>query len=140
MSRFPGRLLLSLGLVTWTLPWTAVPAERGSVAAVDSIPGTPWTLGDWKVLDEKIRWAAGRRLDTLELGDAIAAMGSRFVGATYRPGTLEAPGPERRRHTTDGSILVVAIRMVRTRCLATDGHGDFRSAEGTMYLLKELTR
>jgi len=95
MSRFPGRLLLSLGLVTWTLPWTAVPAERGSVAAVDSIPGTPWTLGDWKVLDEKIRWAAGRRLDTLELGDAIAAMGSRFVGATYRPGTLEAPGPER---------------------------------------------
>jgi hypothetical protein len=95
MNRLPGRLLLSLGLLTSTLSWTAVPAERGHTAGVDSIPGTPWTLEDWRVLGEKIRWAAARRLDTLELGEAIAALGATFVGATYRPGTLEAPGAER---------------------------------------------
>jgi hypothetical protein len=96
MSLFPGRLLLSLSLLTSTLSWTAVPGERGGrTPEVDSIPGTPWTIEDWRVLDEKIRWAVARHLDTLELGEAIAAMGSTFVGATYRPGTLEAPGPER---------------------------------------------
>jgi hypothetical protein len=95
MYRLPGRLLLSLGLLTTTVSWTAVPAERGHTAEVDSIPGTSWTLEDWRVLEEKIRWAAARRLDTLELGEAIAVLGSTFVGATYRPGTLEAPGPER---------------------------------------------
>jgi hypothetical protein len=95
MNRLPGRLLLSLGLFTTTLSWTAVPAERGRTPEVDSIPGTSWTLEDWRVLKEKIRWAAEQRLDTVELGEAIAALGSTFVGATYRPGTLEAPGAER---------------------------------------------
>ena len=54
-----------------------------------------WTDADWAVLDRKVRWAVSRRLDTLPLGAAIARLGETFVGTTYTPGTLEAPGPER---------------------------------------------
>ncbi|HSB54041.1 MAG TPA: N-acetylmuramoyl-L-alanine amidase-like domain-containing protein [Gemmatimonadales bacterium] len=53
-----------------------------------------WNDADWTVLDAKVRWAAARRLDTLPLGTAIARLGETFVGTTYTPGTLEAPGPE----------------------------------------------
>jgi hypothetical protein len=52
-------------------------------------------VADWRILEKRVRWGAANRLDTVDLGEAIAAMGSTFVGATYRPGTLEAPGPER---------------------------------------------
>jgi hypothetical protein len=52
-------------------------------------------VADWRILEERVRWGAATRLDSTDLGEAIAAMGSTFVGATYRPGTLEAPGPER---------------------------------------------
>jgi hypothetical protein len=52
-------------------------------------------VADWRILEERVRWGAANRLDGTDLGEAIAAMGSTFVGATYRPGTLEAPGPER---------------------------------------------
>ena len=54
-----------------------------------------WPDADWQVLDSKVRWAVAHRLDTLPLGTAIARLGETFVGATYTPGTLEAPGPER---------------------------------------------
>ncbi|HEV8599432.1 MAG TPA: N-acetylmuramoyl-L-alanine amidase-like domain-containing protein [Gemmatimonadales bacterium] len=55
----------------------------------------PWPDADWQVLDNKVRWAVARGLDTLPPGAAIARLGETFVGATYTPGTLEAPGPER---------------------------------------------
>ena len=54
-----------------------------------------WPDADWSVLDAKVRWALDRRLDTLPLGQAIARLGETFVGATYTPNTIEAPGPER---------------------------------------------
>ncbi|HEX7023375.1 MAG TPA: N-acetylmuramoyl-L-alanine amidase-like domain-containing protein, partial [Gemmatimonadales bacterium] len=47
------------------------------------------------VLDTKVRWAVAQGLDTLPIGTAIARLGETFVGATYTPGTLEVPGPER---------------------------------------------
>jgi len=53
-----------------------------------------WNDADWGVLDRKVRWAVAQRLDTLPLGTAIARLGETFVGTTYTPGTLEAPGPE----------------------------------------------
>lgn len=56
--------------------------------------GGRWSDADWGVLDAKVRWAVARGLDTLPLGSAIARLGETFVGATYTPGTLEAPGPE----------------------------------------------
>lgn len=57
--------------------------------------GERWSDADWGVLDAKVRWAVARGLDTLPLGSAIARLGETFVGTTYTPGTLEAPGPER---------------------------------------------
>ncbi len=60
----------------------------------DTIAGTNWTTEDWRILEEKVRWATEQRLDTLAIGDAIAQLGATFVGTTYTPGTLEAPGPE----------------------------------------------
>src|SRR5262245_28987701 len=64
-------------------------------AIADSIPGTAWTRDDWRIFSEKVRWGTAARLDTLPIGSAIARMGETFVGATYRPATLEVPGPER---------------------------------------------
>lgn len=63
-------------------------------AAHDTIPGTAWTREDWRIFEEKVRWAAAEGLDTLPAGEAIARLGVTFVGTTYTPGTLEAPGPE----------------------------------------------
>ena len=66
------------------------------VALLMSLHSAPshWPDADWAVLDAKVRWAAARRLDTLPQGSAIARLGESFVGTTYTPGTLEAPGPE----------------------------------------------
>jgi hypothetical protein len=75
-------------------------APQADTAAVDpappldTVPGTNWTTEDWRILDEKVRWGAEQRLDTLEIGDALVKLGLTFVGATYTAGTLEAPGPE----------------------------------------------
>jgi hypothetical protein len=65
---------------------------RGGVAQA---AGDGWTSRDWQVFESKVRWGARHRLDTIPLGKATAALGKTFVGATYRPGTLEVPGPER---------------------------------------------
>jgi hypothetical protein len=66
------------------------------VAGLLAPAGPPaWADADWEVLARKVRWAVARRLDTLPLGAAIARLGETFVGTTYTPGTLEAPGPER---------------------------------------------
>ena len=58
-------------------------------------PVPRWNDADWQILEAKVRWAAAQRLDTLPIGRAIARLGQSFVGATYTPGTLEVPGPER---------------------------------------------
>jgi hypothetical protein len=60
----------------------------------DTIASTNWTTEDWRILDEKVRWATQQRLDTLPIGEAMAQLGATFVGTTYTPGTLEAPGEE----------------------------------------------
>jgi hypothetical protein len=62
--------------------------------ATDTIPGTNWTQADWRVLQEKTRWALEQGLDRLPIGEGVAKLGASFVGATYTPATLEAPGPE----------------------------------------------
>lgn len=72
----------------------AVPAGDPATAPLDTIPGTNWTERDWAVLEQKVRWAAERGLDTVPMGTAVAELGRTFVGTTYTPGTLEAPGDE----------------------------------------------
>jgi hypothetical protein len=73
----PGSLLVLAGLLA-----PSAPVER-------------WNDSDWQVLDAKVRWAVTEGLDTVPIGPAIARLGQSFVGATYTPGTLEVPGPER---------------------------------------------
>lgn len=63
-------------------------------ASLDTIPGTNWTERDWAILVQKVRWAADEGLDRRPMGEAMAALGRTFVGTTYTPGTLEAPGEE----------------------------------------------
>ena len=53
------------------------------------------TPEDSTIFVQTMEWAREQRLDTLNSTGAIAAaIGRRFVGAPYTPGTLEAPGPE----------------------------------------------
>jgi hypothetical protein len=63
--------------------------------AADSVPMGSWSSADWRILADKVRWATAEGLDTLPLGHSIVGIARSFVGATYTPGTLEQPGPER---------------------------------------------
>jgi hypothetical protein len=63
--------------------------------AADSVQEGRWSSADWQILAEKVRWATAQGFDTLPLGRSIAGIARSFVGATYTPGTLEQPGPER---------------------------------------------
>lgn len=76
---------------------SALQQQRPAAAAsgpLDTIPGTVWTHEDWRIFQEKVRWAVSEGLDSLPAGQAVARLGVTFVGTTYTPGTLEAPGPE----------------------------------------------
>ncbi|MGE0554001.1 MAG: N-acetylmuramoyl-L-alanine amidase-like domain-containing protein [Gemmatimonadales bacterium] len=74
----------------------AAPAGAGSaVRGVGPTEPARWRPEDWTTFEAKVRWAVAQGLDSAPLGQAIARLGATFVGATYLPGTLEAPGPER---------------------------------------------
>lgn len=89
-------LALGVGLVaTRFITRPPLPAPEVVAPARDTIPGTNWTAEDWRVFEAKVRWGLTARLDTLAPGEAMARLGETFVGATYTPGTLEVPGPER---------------------------------------------
>src|SRR4026207_600489 len=82
-----------------------------------------WPDADWRVLDHKVRWAVAQRLDTLPLGTAIARLGETFVGTTYTPGTLEAPGPEHvvvNLHEFD-CVTFIENMLAMTRFIRQDG-------------------
>jgi hypothetical protein len=72
----------------------AMDQSPAAASSLDTIPGTVWTHEDWRIFDEKVRWGVSEGLDTLPAGAAVARLGTTFVGTTYTPGTLEAPGPE----------------------------------------------
>ena len=44
---------------------------------------------------ETMEWARANQIDTLPIGEAVAALGQRFVGTPYIPQTLELEGDER---------------------------------------------
>jgi len=54
----------------------------------------PWDDADWAIFQDRARWALDHRVDTLPIGEAVAAIGRTFVGTPYVPRTLEAEGPE----------------------------------------------
>ena len=72
------------------------PSDRQSdLAPGDTIPGHPsWTQQDWEILRETVTWARSEGIDTLPVGERVARIGERFVGAPYVPKTLDPPGPE----------------------------------------------
>jgi len=95
-------------------PTSAAPAPAGSPSATDRNAGEgdvgggdsgegeagegsaeDWSAEDWSLFESKIRWARSEGLDQAEVGDAVSRLALSFVGTTYTPGTLEAPGPER---------------------------------------------
>jgi hypothetical protein len=53
------------------------------------------TQRDLEIFRETLDAAHAARLDTLPLGEVVVAIGRRFVGEPYTPGTLEVPGEER---------------------------------------------
>lgn len=59
------------------------------------IPTAGPTERDFQIFNETMAWARAERLDTLPIGEIMVRLGRRFVGAPYRPGILEVPGPER---------------------------------------------
>jgi hypothetical protein len=87
--------MLSLLAALVAAPTPGSPPNSIIAVARDTIPGTAWTTEDWAIFERTIRWAVAHRIGTLPIGTAIARLGATFVGATYRPGTLEIPGPER---------------------------------------------
>lgn len=80
-----------------------VPAEPGSgtqpggpsAPPPADVPAAGPTQDDVRIFNETMAWAHAQRLDTLPIGEIMVRIGRRFVGAPYRPGLLEVPGPER---------------------------------------------
>jgi len=73
------------------------PAAPAAVVAPDPMSddgAVPWDDADWAVFHARARWALDHRVDTLPIGEAVAAIGRTFVGTPYVPHTLEADGPE----------------------------------------------
>ena len=84
---------------TYLVPDSSQPAGSDSSraagpAGLDTIPGTHWTERDWEILEAKVRWAVAEGLPGRPMGEAVARLGATFVGTTYTPQTLEAPGAE----------------------------------------------
>lgn len=69
--------------------------EARAQGPADSVQSGSWSAADWQILADKVRWATAQGFDTLPVGRSIAGIARSFVGATYTPGTLEQPGPER---------------------------------------------
>ena len=74
---------------------TAVVLAVVGAGASSSTPRTPWDDADWAVFRGRTGWALEAGLDTVAVGDALAALGRTLVGTPHVPHTLEPPGPER---------------------------------------------
>ena len=116
-------------LVAVAILWSPFEPHRPPVAAVPT-----WDDADWAVFEEKVGWAASQRLDTVGIGEAMAALGRTFVGTTYVPQTLEVEGPEGLVINFRGLDCVTFVenvlalsRFVRT--LGTEALADRAAAE-----------
>jgi hypothetical protein len=99
-------------------------------AAATTAFGVASDPADSIIFAEKITWARAQRLDTLELGDAIAALGRSFVGTRYTPGTLEVPGGERLvvnlRELDCVTFVENVLAIVRTLRAGKDDYASFQ--------------
>lgn len=81
-------------LVVVAVLWSPFEPHGPPVGVQGADPGGMWADEDWQIFRDKVEWAAAERLDTVSIGDAMAALGRTFVGTAYVPQTLEADGPE----------------------------------------------
>lgn len=102
-------VLLALAAVLAAAPPAAAQEHEGAHRA----PGL-WSDADWVVLEKKARWALDTGLDTIPMGDAMAALGRTFVGTPYVPHTLEPDGPEALVVTFRGLDCVTFVENVLT--------------------------
>lgn len=92
----PTLVVVLAAVLTGGAPSPVTPApHRPAQIGADTLRGTAWTDADWHILEAKVRWAVAQGLDTVPVGTTVAKLGESFVGAPYRPGTLEIAGPER---------------------------------------------
>jgi hypothetical protein len=99
------------------------PASLGGVQAAAPAP----TLAGLLAAAHAQGW------DTLAIGERVARFGRALEGAPYVEGTLEGPGPERCRVTTDGfdcvTFMETALNLARTT--HTAGGGETTSEDVT---------
>ena len=55
----------------------------------DGAPGAAGQEADQRILQETMDWAREENLAALPMGERVVALGTRFVGSAYIPGTLE---------------------------------------------------
>lgn len=134
----PGHRVARLALVLASASWPA-----GALAQHETRPASG-TARDWEIAREQVAWGLDQGLDTAsEFGEVVAAVGLRFLGTDYEPGTLELPGPERlviNLETLDCVTFVENVlalsRLVRAAPREVVGDAErFRAA-----YRKELTR
>ncbi|MGE0160869.1 MAG: N-acetylmuramoyl-L-alanine amidase-like domain-containing protein [Gemmatimonadales bacterium] len=83
-------------LVGAAILWSPFEPHRPPVVEEVGAPSAAtWLDEDWRIFEEKVRWAAAQGLDTVPIGRAVAEIGRTFVGTAYVPQTLEVEGPER---------------------------------------------
>ncbi|MEX2467351.1 MAG: N-acetylmuramoyl-L-alanine amidase-like domain-containing protein [Gemmatimonadota bacterium] len=98
------------------------PATAGPSELAEPAEGR-WSQADWETFQSTVRWGQVAQIDTLEFGDAVAAVGRRFVGTAYVPGTLEVEGPERVVVSFQGLDCVTFVEnaLALTRFIRADG-------------------
>jgi hypothetical protein len=74
--------------------WSPIEPMRPPVVGESGLGIPIWHDEDWETFERTVRWAGAARVDTLPIGDAMAAIGRTFVGTAYVPQTLEVDGPE----------------------------------------------
>ena len=85
--------LIVLLLMGVAILWSPFEPHRPPVVDEPAIRGA-WLDEDWRIFEDKVRWAAAQGLDTVPIGTAAARIGRTFVGTAYVPQTLEVDGPE----------------------------------------------
>ena len=117
-----GILAAAVAIVGLPLDDPLGPATAGPSELATEQEGR-WDAEDWNVFQSTVRWAQVARIDTLSFGDAVAAVGRRFVGTAYVPGTLEVEGSERVVVNFRGLDCVTFVENAITlaRFVRTDG-------------------
>lgn len=98
----------------------APPAEADSA----SLTGEDRAADSLIVLD-RLRRARAARLDTLDIGARVAALGRTFIGTPYVPQTLDPPGPERLVINLRALDCVTFIENVLALARIVPGDGGF---------------